>query len=74
LIIGVTLYANLKCEQANFDSALIDNQQLIDYLNKNGAKNVPEAPHNKEELKQRLKDKNLTEEQIQSILPYSLLD
>jgi hypothetical protein len=69
----MTTYDYLKCEQANFDEALIDNQQLIDYLNTNGAKNLPKPVLYREELKDRLKDRNFAKEQIESLLKYSLL-
>jgi uncharacterized protein YjbI with pentapeptide repeats len=77
LMMGITKFGYLKCVQAKFDGALIDDQQLIDYLNSNGAESPHEALHplrNRDELKKRLKDKNFTEEQIKSLWQSPFLD
>jgi uncharacterized protein YjbI with pentapeptide repeats len=74
LLIGIREYDDLECNQAYFDYALIDNQQLIDYLSENGALELPEILHDRDELKLQLKIRHFSEEQIKSVLQRSILD
>ena len=74
ILIGCRGHSNgMKCHNANFVDAIIDDEKLSDYLGSNGAKNVPKAVKSKNELQKRLEAKGLGKDLIERLLLYCSL-
>ena len=59
VIIGAKEYGGLRCENADFSNAMIDDQTLADFLKSNGAVQIPPAVEDKKELQKKLQEKGL---------------
>ena len=73
IIIGCKYFSGLKCKDANFYDAIIDNKDLVMYLRKNGALEVPEAEAELSKLEKKLSDRVLHKHRIEEIVKLSLL-
>jgi uncharacterized protein YjbI with pentapeptide repeats len=73
VLVGCTEFSKLKCINADFKDTIIDNKELVDYLETHGAKNVSCAGSTKEELKSRLNQNGYQGKIVEKILERSLL-
>ena len=71
IIIGLRKYDNLKCSNTDFTGAVIDDEGLVDYLNRNMANNVPSSAKNKNELEKKLEKLEFDRETIVELLTIS---
>jgi hypothetical protein len=61
-------------ENTNFKDAIIDNREFLEHLRKNKCENIPEEEIiNKQELRLKLKSRNLSEQLIEVYLKRSKL-
>jgi hypothetical protein len=58
----------LKCEGSDFDGAIVDDGNLLNYLENNNAKSMPSLVKDKYELRNRLAERGLSEEYIDYLL------
>jgi hypothetical protein len=76
IILGCS-YHDVRCEDADFSNAVIDSNNFVEYLKRNGARNVPSAESNYEELKRKLQSNHyagvIREYAIEELLNYSFL-
>ena len=69
VMLNVQEYSGLKVKNTNFKDAIINDKIFVEYLRKNGAKNVPEAIEDKNEIIRILKERNYPHiEQIKEFL------
>jgi hypothetical protein len=57
ILVGCIDYEGLKCQNADFKDAVIDNEDLVNYLRVHKAVNVPEVVKTKKELELKLQEK-----------------
>jgi uncharacterized protein YjbI with pentapeptide repeats len=73
IIIGCKAYSDLKCTDTDFNDAIIDDSKLSDRLRVCKAKNVPSAAINIRDLRARLRQKGLNEEDVKKLVSDSSL-
>jgi len=74
VLVQIEDFTNLKAIRTNFNNAIIDDADLIDYLmNKTKAENIPKKIHDKLELKSKLDEKRLSKEVVDYLLSITRL-
>ena len=78
ILINIVYDTNLRLDKANFENAIIDNPDFIDYLSKVSpstlpAKLIPEKLKNKEELRKKLLQFGLRESYVDALVNLSKL-
>jgi uncharacterized protein YjbI with pentapeptide repeats/molybdopterin-guanine dinucleotide biosynthesis protein A len=73
IIIGVTDYVYMKCKDADFINAIIDDERLSIQLRDGKAKNVPPTAKNKKELREMLEKRRVSPSVIDAAMSYSTL-
>jgi uncharacterized protein YjbI with pentapeptide repeats len=73
IILGCTDYHRVVCNDANFTDAIIDNNEMVEYLKNKNARNVPNAVTDKIKLREILVDLYANENTADEILKFSIL-
>jgi uncharacterized protein YjbI with pentapeptide repeats len=68
LLLNITNFKNLTCLNANFTNALINNEEFVVYLRSQGAKNVPDALTDIQEIRRQLTQMSCSQTIIDKIL------
>jgi hypothetical protein len=71
--LGLNEIKDLKCEGADFEGAIIDDENFLNYLRAHNAKNIPPVIKDKKELRKRLEERCLDQEYIAQLLSCSCL-
>jgi hypothetical protein len=66
-------YDDLVVNNTNFNDAIIDNPEFIQYLRRNKAQKIPEAVKNRQELESRLETREYSRKTIDYLLSISKL-
>ncbi len=72
VIVNCHSYDELKCDDADFESAILDQEELVEHLKKYGAKNVPRAITSKNELELELKKRGYKGKEVEKALQHSV--
>src|SRR5438067_2177884 len=72
IILGCTDYHSVVCNDANFRNAIIDNNELIEYLKNKNARNVPNAVTNKAELREILVESYVNKYTVEEFFKFSI--
>ena len=68
LLVNIINFKNLNCLNADFRNSLINNIKFVEYLRNHGAKNVPDAITDIEEIRRRLMEMSCTQRIIDKIV------
>jgi hypothetical protein len=67
-LLNCTEFKGLRCVQADFTNATINNNELVNYLRNNGANNVPDPTFDINELRNRLIKMGLSLGKVERIM------